>query len=314
MTSTNYFVKLSAKDILDISINLRHAGHCRPKEIQRVIRGLDTINFWKATEIRTFLLKTGPVVMYGKLPSEAYNHFLLLHCAITICSCTHFLKHLDVAKSILFEFVSTYTDIYGKGTITYNVHSLLHLVDDAKHFGMVDSFSSFPFESKLGQIKNLLSGGYKPLQQVARRLSEMCSASFSNESTQSNVLLKKLTTEKHLMPNCTGVYHELIYKGVCINSRDNNRWILTKDRTILKLINITKMNNVSVLYASELQNLTDFYTKPIKSSVLFIYCSDMIELPPKIYPISDILCKMFYINGSENKHTFIPVLHTIDLF
>jgi len=53
-----------------------------PSEFSRLPRSLDELEFWKATEYRTFLLYTGPILLKGRLKSSLYNHFLLLHCAI----------------------------------------------------------------------------------------------------------------------------------------------------------------------------------------------------------------------------------------
>lgn len=52
-----------------ISLLLEDCGKTIPKEYYRAIRGLKYISFWKATEFRTFLLKTGPVVLKNYLPT-----------------------------------------------------------------------------------------------------------------------------------------------------------------------------------------------------------------------------------------------------
>lgn len=78
----------------------------------------------------------------------------------------------DIAEQMLTEFVRSYSGIYGSGTITYNIHNLLR---DVREFGALDSFSAFLFESKLGQIKNFIREGDKPLQKVSRRIIEMSS-------------------------------------------------------------------------------------------------------------------------------------------
>lgn len=123
--SSGFATKLTANDIFDISNGLKVMAHSKPSEIPRKIRCLDSLHFWKATESRTFLLKSGPVVLLGKLQHIAYQHFLLLHCAITICSSVHFKHFLRIAKILINEFVKRYASIYGKEYITYNVHSLI---------------------------------------------------------------------------------------------------------------------------------------------------------------------------------------------
>lgn len=94
---TKYF-KLSATVIDEISEKHKQAGGTKPSEINKPNRSLNCLSFWKATEFRTFLLKTGPVALRGHLTEEMYNHFLALHCAVTICSSESLLKYLSVAK------------------------------------------------------------------------------------------------------------------------------------------------------------------------------------------------------------------------
>jgi len=54
----------------------------------------------------------------------------------------------------------------------YTVHNLIHLSDDAKQLGPLDSFSAFPFENHLYSLKKLLRKYEKPLSQVHRRIME----------------------------------------------------------------------------------------------------------------------------------------------
>lgn len=55
----------------------------------------------------------------------------------------------------------------------YNIHSMLHLTDEAETFGCLDACSAFRFENYLGQLKRLVRSGKRLLIQVAKRLSEM---------------------------------------------------------------------------------------------------------------------------------------------
>ena len=53
-------------------------------ESARQPRGLDELNRWKATELRTFLLYVGPIVLKCILRPEKYIHFLSLSVSIRI--------------------------------------------------------------------------------------------------------------------------------------------------------------------------------------------------------------------------------------
>lgn len=308
--SANFKTKLRADDISELTANLYSANRTLPSDINRSIRGADVLSFWKATEFRTFLLKAGPVVLHGLLPRPVYYHFLLLHCATTICISDHFLMFVSVAKQMFTEFVMQFSEIYGKEYISYNVHSLLHVTDDVIHLGSFDTYSAFCFENFLGQILTYLRSGKNPLQQAANRIAEELSC-LSNNNTNTFPDLGHIQKKDHEHIECKGVYLKLALENMELNVSDRNRWVLLKTKRIIKIINFTLYKNKVVLYASELKNIYDFYEKPIKSSTMYIFSSDLVELKPQIYFVSDILCKMFYIQNPNVKHTFFPLLHTI---
>lgn len=152
-------------------------------EFPRKPRPFKDIHHWKATEFRMFLLYYGPVVMRDALDQEKYQHFLMLHVAITILSNRKLLAvYFRIASDILKEFVSSSARIYGSDFVVYNVHSLQHLADDVKLYGPLGDFSSFPFENYLGILKRLLRSKRLPLQQVARRLVEFSAANATQHT------------------------------------------------------------------------------------------------------------------------------------
>lgn len=69
------------------------------------------------------------------------------------------------ANEILTNFTIHCGKIYGEQFFVYNIHVLCHLSADADHFGPLDTFSAFVFESYLGQFKKLFKTPNKPLQQ-----------------------------------------------------------------------------------------------------------------------------------------------------
>ena len=100
------------------------------------------------------MLHTGPVVLYKKVNSPVYLNFLLLSAStasmrVLLDSDMHGLNY-DFVEQLLQVFVANFSNIYGCKTISYNVHSLLYIVDDAQRLGPLSSISCFPFENYLG--------------------------------------------------------------------------------------------------------------------------------------------------------------------
>ena len=80
---------------------------------------------------------------------------------------------LSFAERLMVSLVQHYGQLYGTDEIVYNVHQHIHLAEEYKNFGSLDSISGFPFENYLGQIKRLVRKPHQPLQQIVKRLSEI---------------------------------------------------------------------------------------------------------------------------------------------
>lgn len=79
---------------------------------------------------------------------------------------------MDYSQELLEYFVLTFILLYGDHNVSYNIHGLTHLVQDAKKFGKLDNFSAFKYENYLQTFKKLLKKSEKPLQQIIRRYFE----------------------------------------------------------------------------------------------------------------------------------------------
>lgn len=164
---------MPSRDVLSISEKLIDCSKTEPKEFQRKIRGLNDFGHFKATELRTFLLYTGPAVLKNILPDDKYDHFLLLHVAISILCNKNICKDKShVAKAMLKQFVEETAEIYGRTHLTYNMHTLTHIPDDVDLLGDLDNYSAFEFESEMYVIKRLIRKNNLELAQISNRISE----------------------------------------------------------------------------------------------------------------------------------------------
>lgn len=148
------------------------ARNTQPKEITRSIRTLDFIGVMKGKEYRSFILYYGIVALKNNVHNEIFENYLTLHIALTICLSNEHKHLLCVAESCFKKFVRDFKYIYGISNASYNVHNLLHLVDEVRKFGPLDNYSTFPYENMIGFLKKLPSSGYLPLQQGVKRYME----------------------------------------------------------------------------------------------------------------------------------------------
>lgn len=153
---------------------LRQIRKKYPKEFHRICTKIDQIKKWKAVELQSFLLYSGPAVLKGNLSPEKFEHLLYLHFAIRILASPLLCqKYSSLAKKCLIYFVYQFGKIYGVHHLIYNVYSLIHLSDECDIHGPLDRFSAFLFENYIGKLKKLIRSPRKLLAQMVRRISEL---------------------------------------------------------------------------------------------------------------------------------------------
>lgn len=85
-----------------------------PSEICRLPRAINDIEYWKTTELRTFLLYSAPIVLKGKITKAFYNHFFLLVYGIRILMRPDtYQRFNNEASNCLRKFVCDYSSLYG---------------------------------------------------------------------------------------------------------------------------------------------------------------------------------------------------------
>ena len=158
--------RLSSVYLMSISRQLDSLAF--PSEFSRQPRGLTELDRWKATELKSFLLYSGPVILRSFLDSESWKHFLSLSIAIRLLSKKDVLPgNLSIARKLLEYFVYRSHKHYGETFCVYNVHGLLHIVDDVENFNVpLITFSCFQFENHLQTLKRRIRGKNKVLSQI----------------------------------------------------------------------------------------------------------------------------------------------------
>lgn len=308
--------RLCSKDVQIISDRLKALRNCVPNDFMRKPRSLDCIKYWKATEFRQFLLYTGCVVLKDILSHDAYYNFLTLHVTISILvnpTIQHHPEYITYASELLNHFVTSFEKIYGARYVSYNVHNLLHLSNDVKEYGSLDSFSAFPFESFICSLKNLIRKGEKPLQQISRRLKEYNFNLIKNVEIYSNIHLEKkhrdgpVTNDRHYQNQYKILRHGNLYIN-CDNEANN--CVILKDGSIITVLNFAKSENVLYAIGKKLSVLGSFYEIPCKSEKFGIKLVDKTSSIITSWLCEEIYAKAYRI-AHVNKEIVFPILHTL---
>ena len=129
-------------------------------DIKRLPRSVtEHLKYWKANELRSFLLFYGIPSLYGILPDEYLQHYsLLVHAIFLLLQESVSEEQLQQASQCLQTFCKYFETLYGQRFYTLNVHNLLHLVDCVRDLGPLYIFSCFSFEDKNGFLLKLING------------------------------------------------------------------------------------------------------------------------------------------------------------
>lgn len=300
--------KLPAISINSLSDKLISMSPYIPHEFSRKPRTLLDLNRWKATEFRLFLLYVGPISLINILPKRLYDHFLMLHVGITILSNNnHISKHIDFAEEVLYKFVKYVENSYGKEVMTYNMHSLIHLVADVRTLGNVNTISCFPFENYLGKLKTLVRTSTHPHEQICRRIHELSyflkiDLPISDlEPRQKHSEGPVLRRKNHLILQ----YKKLKTQTYVLSIFSPDNCVSIEGNIIIQILNILCLENQSYcLIGCRFLNISEFYNYPCSSKLLNIFKVSCISPRLEEFPFTSVICKNVLLPGYE-KETYI---------
>lgn len=295
-------VRRSPYDIKRISKRLEDLKSTKPREFKRRPRPISEFGMWKAVEFRQFLLYTGPIVLKGILPDEMYSNFLALHVATTILLSPQFIaipRNIDYAESLLKNFVQNFANIYGEEYVSPNVHSLQHICDDVRKYGVLDNFSAFKFENHMSAIKRLIRKPHQELQQLVRRSAELEAINSPDyKETHSIKLLQGAHSKGPLIErNVQAIkqFKKLTTNSYAINCRaEQDTCIRLKDGSIVQILNIVKYDDGQIFFVGKnLKRVDSLYKEPIDSKLLNIVQVSQEDQSFHLYPIKSFQSKMW---------------------
>ncbi|XP_039309929.1 uncharacterized protein LOC120358747 [Solenopsis invicta] len=254
-----------------------------PREVTRTPRSINDLKFWKASELKNFLLYYSMPCLKALLPTRFYNHWSLLVFAMHI-----FLRdritdadYIQVEKAIR-QFIEQIPDLYGLEFMRYNVHLLLHIPKSVTYFGAVWAWSAFPFEGYNYVLRKMLFSSQFVLQQICKTYCRLQKLKFNDTFNTRNCnqegkklyydMLEKLSIQALINTNIetnAKSYSRFMYNGVFYHSnsydkmykRNNSviRTYLGEFMTITRIILVFSEtgNNSFVIVGTSFQILPD---------------------------------------------------------
>ena len=125
----------------------------------RLPRTILDVKFWKASELKLWLLTYSIPVLHDIMKSLFLYHYAAFVEGIFLLSCDS-ISPDDLLQSdkLLRYFVFMFRDLYGERYLTLNCHSLLHLPSVVYDLGPLWAHSCFPFEDANGELLKMFHG------------------------------------------------------------------------------------------------------------------------------------------------------------
>lgn len=156
------------------------------------------------------------------------------------------------ANELLTYFVKTFKILYGKSNIVYNVHNLIHICQDVKTYGPLDTFSAFPFENYLKILKRMLRKYEKPLSQLNNRIYEYSTRyinKMKNSSIDEPLLLKP--NGKSLPLKCTNSHKQIKFKYFMLTTKSPDNCCYLKDGCVFSIKYIGFKDKVPIVLGNK---------------------------------------------------------------
>lgn len=287
-----------------------------PTDIHRSVRSIDCFKFWKGSELRTFLLYVGPIVLKHVLVETEYQHFMKLFCAVTLCSTDKYLNKnknniSNLIRECFDEYIEEFIDLYGIQYVISNVHNLTHVIDDVLRFGNLSKISAYQFENCLAGLKLRVRACNRPLEQIARRICELNLDYRDAIDFDQNDLIGEPILSHPFENSGKQVYSQIIFENFHLNCRKfGDQWFLTDCGKVIQFHFSLKENGKYLVYGSSMKKLDSFFTQPFNSTHLYIFSSKNEISTANYYNIENIMAKLICIRDNA-KLVFIPLLHTL---
>lgn len=307
-----YEGKWSTVQKIQISNTLIRTNKELPSEIHRAVRPLKDIAFWKGSEFRTVLLYVGMVVFKNFLTQEIYDHFLLLSCAVAICSSDEYKPFLPKARDMFAEYVEDQVHLYGEHSLSSNFHNLIHIIDDVQRFGNLNNISTYEFENCLGHMKSKIMLYNKPLEQIARRLIEY--ANTNMKTIDHDISFKPSVKYRYKLQSNTDsltVFKDIIVRpNVLLSTRKiGDRWFMTNNKQIVEMQYAFVQNEEYFICGTSIIDKNDFFKYPFSSHHINIFESKRERGSVTNFKLCDFKAKLICLSTLTG-YVFIPLLHS----
>jgi hypothetical protein len=284
-----------------------------PTDFQRRPRSLNHVAMWKASELRLFLLYLSPCVLLNSgVHEEYYKNFMLLSLIMRIlCDKNMCYKLNTYVYDLVKTFIAQIETMYGQRALTYNCHTLIHLVEQTQIYGNVDKFSCFKFESFIHFLKKTIRSANNPLEQAVNRINEVGqSLSFQSENRQEEKSFYFFTPGN--APNVPGsnttYFLKYCLKSTVLKGNSPDAFICVASCKCFKISYFAKSTSGIFMIGRKIATSV-FHPYPLLSNLGIYIASPNLDRRVLVVPVADFQKKLICVKVN-NTSIVAPIIHT----
>lgn len=227
--SDNHDKSFSLRKFVSI-INKRMLEISPPNFVPRLPRSIDDIAYWKASELKLFLLVYSlPILVDMMEPVYFKHHRDLVYGIYLLNQVSVSAEMINQASELLNKYVSEFGKLYGEVNMTCNLHLLLHLPEVVRRLGPLWVTSCFPLENMNGVLKSFIHGTKYVDIQVCSSVSWFFNYSVLKEryltrESEAYEFCKRLETKSRLKTQLIGENVSIV--GGCEKLQYIQPWIM----------------------------------------------------------------------------------------
>lgn len=312
--TVNFKLRLSATQINLVNEKLNIAMLSRPKEFARPVTDIRKYKKFKCTQLRQFLLYLSVVAMKKVLTKFQYEHLLLFVIGIRILSDEkQFKTKNEIAKKMLYAYVQTLGNIFGKFRLIYSIHNLIHLADECLHQNEpIDAFAMWEFETANSSLQEFTKRQGVYLQQSYNRTMEKYHNRFDFNSVTKKYPVLKMEIDNEYDDNYNvskTFFYRIEYKKFMLDGSVGNRWFLTKSGDVCQYDKAVLIGDKIKIRCRVYKQKFNYFTNPLNSKFLNIFhCFDKDLSNYSDIEADCVESKMFMIRDDNNSSVYIPLL------
>jgi len=232
---------------------------------------------------------------------------MLLHFVIRLLSLQNIPNSTYAwCQEALENYFNLCEELYGDQFLSYNVHGLLHIVDDVARLGPLESYSAFCYENNMPGFRKYIRKPHLTLQQLHNRICELNDVDLAPIDNRIHLRASQNHAEgpllQHLPVHLCRQFRKLKLGNITFSTSLRDSYCILNNGEICIIMNIVQMEGSTIFIVKQFLIQIHLYDVGKTSDLAGVFqCSNVSDVLEAI-KLTDVKGKVYRIqNGALRK-------------